>query len=113
VRIDTNFNYESPAIKDGSQATIILEMGTLSFTFVFDFICQVRPAPMDLVLTATVSGLQNGVHYTMYQYDDETKVPTSKFNARRDLSSTYYGFTGSRYIVLDYCMNTCNFFVLI
>jgi hypothetical protein len=60
VRVTTNLNYESPDIKPMS---------------------NVRPAAMALKLTVQVSGLINGTTYKLYRYDDETVVPTSKFNA--------------------------------
>ncbi len=61
VRVDTNVNYESPEIVDQSND---------------------RPAPMDLDLTVTVSGLEPGVKYILYRYDNEQSVPTSNFNGQ-------------------------------
>jgi len=60
VRVDTNVNYEIPAIKNGSNE---------------------RPAPMPLVLTVTVSGLTPGVTYRLYRYNSFESVPDNHFNA--------------------------------
>jgi hypothetical protein len=60
VRVDTNVNYEKPDIANHSNT---------------------RPAPMPLVLTITVSGLQPGVAYKLYRYNDFSKVPDYAFNA--------------------------------
>lgn len=66
VRVDTNVNYESPEIVDQSND---------------------RPAPMDLDLTVTVSGLTPGVKYILYRYDNEESVPTSNFNGNPGVES--------------------------
>jgi hypothetical protein len=60
VRMKTSVNHELPAMRDGS---------------------NVRPAPMPLTLTVTVSGLTPGVDYRLYRYDDLAAVPDSRFNA--------------------------------
>ena len=60
VRIDTNDNEELPEIEDGS---------------------SVRPSPMPLTLTITVSNLEPNVHYNLYRYDSFESVPNSQFNA--------------------------------
>lgn len=59
IRIVTEPNFERPAIGSDSDE---------------------RPAPMELMLTVTVSGLTPKVSYNLYRYDDENKVPTEKFN---------------------------------
>lgn len=61
VNVTTNLNYEIPAIGSDSNT---------------------RPAAMNLKLTVTVSGLQPNVAYNLYEYDHESKVPTSKFNTQ-------------------------------
>ena len=76
ILVETSANYEDPHIKNGSEK---------------------RPAPMDLVLTVTVSGLEAGATYKLYKYNDENRVPTSAFNTNslggaaistRDISSS-------------------------
>uniref|UniRef100_A0A7S1G6T1 Uncharacterized protein n=1 Tax=Bicosoecida sp. CB-2014 TaxID=1486930 RepID=A0A7S1G6T1_9STRA len=62
VRVDTSVNFERPGIKDGS---------------------QVRPPPMPLNLTVTASALVPGVRYMLYEYANETAVPTAAFNAHK------------------------------
>ena len=62
VRVDTNVNYEDPEIDNHSET---------------------RPASMEIKLTITVSGIQQGVSYTLYKYDNENDVPTAKFNANK------------------------------
>jgi len=61
VVVSTNVNYEKPEPFPRSSE---------------------RPAPMPLVLTVRVDArhLTAGVKYVLYRYDDETKVPFSKFN---------------------------------
>lgn len=59
VRLTTNVNNEEPEIENGSST---------------------RPEPMSLVLTITVSGLQPGVNYNIYRYNDIATVPNSQFN---------------------------------
>jgi hypothetical protein len=61
VRVATNVNYEKPAIKNGS---------------------TIRPKPMPLVLTVTVSNLKPGIDYILYRYNKLEAVPKSKFNAQ-------------------------------
>lgn len=60
VRLDTNFNYEDPAIASYSDT---------------------RPEPMSLTLTITVSNLEPGVRYILYRYNDLDAIPDSTFNA--------------------------------
>jgi len=60
VRIKTSVNYEIPEIVDGRNT---------------------RPAPMNITLTATVSGLTPGVTYKLYRYDSMAAVPDGSFNA--------------------------------
>ena len=80
VRVDTDLNYENPEIKPHS---------------------EVRPESMPLKLTVTVSGLQVGVEYNIYRYNDEEKVPTSKFNenAREAVSKVAVVATASTYVM--------------
>ncbi len=42
---------------------------------------NIAPAPVPLTLTATVSIPDTTVAYTLYRYDDFTKVPVANFNA--------------------------------
>lgn len=60
ILLETNVNYESPHIRNKSED---------------------RPDSMEIVLTVTVSGLEDGVQYKLYKYNDETLVPSSAFNA--------------------------------
>lgn len=60
VRLATNVNYEKPIMPEGSNT---------------------RPAPQDLTLTVTVSGLVPGVSYTLYRYNNFQSVPNAAFNA--------------------------------
>lgn len=61
VRIDTNVNYEKPAIVNGS---------------------SIPPDPMLLQLNVTVSNLEPHVQYQLYRYDNFADVPDSNFNAK-------------------------------
>jgi len=74
VTVFASANYEDPEIIDGTNT---------------------RPAPMDLSLTVTVSGLQNGIEYKLYKYDDETLVPIESFNARAADAVGTYDITGT------------------
>jgi hypothetical protein len=60
VRIQTDLNYEAPPIVDGS---------------------SVRPSPISLVLTITVSGLTAGTDYNLHHYNEAKDVPLKNFNA--------------------------------
>ncbi|WP_448955382.1 hypothetical protein [Labrys neptuniae] len=60
IRLTTNVNAEKPVMVEGSNS---------------------RPAPRDLTLTVTVSGLEPGVPYNLYRYDSFEAVPNSAFNA--------------------------------
>lgn len=59
VRLSTDLNYEKPVMQEGSNN---------------------RPAPMDLTLTITVSGLEPGTSYNLYRYNSFKSVPNSAFN---------------------------------
>jgi len=59
ILIETNLNYEDPQIGIKS---------------------EVRPEAMPLTLTVTVSGLQAGVSYKLYKYNDESLIPEAHFN---------------------------------
>jgi hypothetical protein len=69
VKVATNLNYESPEIKDGSDAA---------------------PTPSRLTLTITVENLASSSVYNLYFYDDFTKVPTKDFNANANLAKTKF-----------------------
>jgi hypothetical protein len=69
VRVDTNVNYEKPAMRRGSNT---------------------RPKPMPLTLTITVSGLEPHVKYNLYRYNDVEDVPNSKFNAHAKNASQHW-----------------------
>jgi len=60
VRIETYSNYEKPEIIEHS---------------------NVRPLPITLVLTITVSELEPNIPYILYRYNDLNLVPESDFNA--------------------------------
>ena len=59
VRLDTSINYEKPEIQEGS---------------------SIRPPSIPVQLTITVSGLEPGVIYNLYWYDNLASVPNSEFN---------------------------------
>jgi hypothetical protein len=59
IRIDTNVNYETPEIVDGSND---------------------RPKSMPIQLTVTISGMISGVNYNLYRYDSLSKIPDNNFN---------------------------------
>ncbi|MBA3722909.1 MAG: C39 family peptidase [Parachlamydiaceae bacterium] len=66
VRLATNINFEKPEIKNNS---------------------NVRPAPMPIILTITISDLEPHVHYNLYKYNKFSSVPNSKFNAHASQAS--------------------------
>jgi len=74
TRVDADKNYESPEIKDGSNT---------------------RPSTQPMVLTVTVSSLTIGTSYNLYQYNDFSKVPTSKFNSGSSGATNTYAFTAT------------------
>jgi hypothetical protein len=74
TRIDTNKNYESPEIVDGSNT---------------------RPTPMPMVLTVTVSGLTAGTAYNVYQYNSLANVPSSQFNSNSANAFAATAFTAT------------------
>lgn len=61
VRLATDLNYEKPIMQEGS---------------------NIRPAPEDLTLTITVSGLKPGMSYNLYRYNNFQSVPNSAFNGK-------------------------------
>ena len=73
VRIETNVNYEAPQIKAQSEK---------------------RPTAMGITITVTVEEVEEGVEYVLYRYDDETKVPTAKFNLLKENAVKAEYFTG-------------------
>ena len=50
---------------------------------------------MPLVLTVNVSGLEDGVPYILYKYDNEDHVPTSQFNYNNKWAVNSWKFVGS------------------
>lgn len=74
VRVDTDVNYEKPEIRNRSEE---------------------RPEAMELTLTVTVSGLQAGIAYILYRYNDETDVPTVDFNGKASKAIEKINFTAS------------------
>ena len=75
VRVSTNRNDESPAMRDGATT---------------------RPAPMPLRLTVTVSGLQPLVSYRLYRYSSLAAVPNSGFNAAAAKAANVWTFSVPR-----------------
>lgn len=83
ILLETNVNYEKPAIKNRSEE---------------------RPAPMPLTLTITVSQLADGAAYNLYTYNDETAVPTESFNANAKQAISVRKIQGDatgRFVVAD------------
>jgi len=75
IHVGTNVNYEAPQIKRKS---------------------DIRPEPMEITLSISVSELEEGVSYMLYKYDDVSKVPTSMFNANRAKSVSSVPITVSK-----------------
>lgn len=75
VRVTTNVNAESPAMREGSST---------------------RPAPMPLRLTVVVSGLQPQVAYHLYRYDKLGSVPDANFNAAAQKAAQMWRFSVGR-----------------
>jgi len=83
VRVATSVNYESPAISDGGTE---------------------RPAASAVDLTVTVSGLDPGVDYLLYRYDDIDRVPEADFNANAASAGASWPIrleSGSEFAVVD------------
>lgn len=83
VRVATDFNFENPEIVD--QSTI-------------------RPQPMPLNLTITVSNVEPHVPYVIYRYNKLDAVPESDFNAHASQASEQHPFqiaSGSTYAVTE------------
>ncbi len=83
VRLATNVNYEKPDIANHS---------------------TVRPAPMPIVLTVTISGLQPGVDYKLYRYNDFAKVPDFAFNAAASQAAESWNVridSGSQFVMTE------------
>ncbi len=55
---------------------------------------QLRPQPMPLNLTVTVSGTLPGVAYNAYMYGNNSKVPVGGFNSRAADADDVLPFTG-------------------
>jgi hypothetical protein len=60
VAIKTGVNYEWPEMVDGTNA---------------------RPAPRDVTLTITISGLKPGIDYKLYRYNSMAAIPNGSFNS--------------------------------
>jgi hypothetical protein len=71
--IDCSANFESPSIASRS---------------------QLRPQPMPLNLTVTVSGTQSGIMYNAYIYGNNSKVPVDRFNSRAADADDVFPFMG-------------------
>lgn len=83
VRVDTNVNYECPAIKNKTNS---------------------RPASMSLILTITVSGLQPHVVYNLYKYNNLDNVPDEQFNANESAACERWQIqigSGANYVMQD------------
>lgn len=84
VRVQTNVDYERPAMRQGETQ---------------------RPASMPLVLTVTVSNLQPGQSYNLYRYDSFGAVPDGAFNANAKSASEHWQITiasGSTYTLTEH-----------
>jgi hypothetical protein len=66
VRLSTNVPWERPPMRNGS---------------------NVRPRPMQLVLTITISNLTPGVAYRLYRYDRLDRIPDAHFNVNASKAS--------------------------
>ncbi|HZZ00446.1 MAG TPA: hypothetical protein VFE36_12825 [Candidatus Baltobacteraceae bacterium] len=87
VRVATNVNYEKPKMRNHS---------------------TVRPKPMPLVLTVTVSDLRQGVAYTLYRYDRFSDVPDERFNAKAERASKHWSIrltSGSSFTIEESIMS--------
>lgn len=83
VRVATSVNYESPEITDGGTA---------------------RPAASAVELTITVSGMEPGVDYVLYRYDDIDRVPQADFNDNAASAGASWPIrvdAGSEVVVVD------------
>jgi hypothetical protein len=49
---------------------------------------------MPIVLSVNVSGLEDGVSYVLYKYNNEDLVPTSQFNYHNKWAVKYWKFIG-------------------
>ena len=88
ILVETNVNYESP------------EIGIKS---------NDRPAAMEVKLTVTVSGLEEGVNYVLYKYESEKTVPSSNFNANKAQAHASYPIIGSeskKYVLSETIMSS-------
>ena len=87
VRLATSVNYEKPAIANGS---------------------TVRPPPMPLTLTATVSSLTPGIVYKLYRYDSFSMTPNDHFNANAGAAAETWTLdlsAGSTYSISEAIMS--------
>lgn len=73
VSVATDKNYEQPQIMNKSDK---------------------RPTPMPLTLTVTVHGIEEGVDYVLYRYDDEKVVPEHSFNEHKANAKESIQFRG-------------------
>jgi hypothetical protein len=74
LSVQASVNSEEPEIKDKS---------------------EVRPAARPVTLSVTVTNLTVGEAYTLYVYDDETKVPESGFHAHAAAAIAAKNFTAA------------------
>lgn len=74
VRVDTNVNYEKPEIVEGDTT---------------------RPKPMEIILTVTVSGLTPNQSYSLYRYNDLSKIPTNSFTKQAANAYESWKFTAT------------------
>lgn len=87
VRLTTNINNELPSIKNGTNTA---------------------PSPEEIILTITVSGLEPGVNYYLYRYNDMAKVPNSHFNAQASNASYQLPFsieTGHTFVISEHILS--------
>lgn len=73
VRMAVDVNNETPVIKEGSNT---------------------RPAAMTYKLTITVEGVETGVLYNLYKYNNEASIPSANFNSA-SASATRTNFIGA------------------
>lgn len=75
IHLETNFNYEFPIIEQGSNK---------------------RPKPMLLTLKIIVEGLEEGVDYHLYRYNDINQVPHSHFNQQASKAFEQWTIHGTK-----------------
>lgn len=83
VKVKTSQNYESPEIRPHSNA---------------------RPAASQITLTVTVSGLNPGVAYNLYRYNNLASVPVGSFNANASSAAKMWPIrisSGSSFVLTE------------